>query len=56
MRIGTIRGMIAGTLIGGAAATMFGIVNWQTQRKLNQQMKRGGKWLSCKTDELIRKL
>ncbi len=56
MRSGTMRGVIAGTLIGGAAATVFGIVNWQTHRKLNRQMKRGGRWLTEKTDELMKKI
>ena len=56
MKRGTMRGMIAGTLIGGTAATVFGIVNWQTHRRLNQQMKRGGRWLSEKTEELMKKI
>lgn len=56
MKSGTIKGMIAGTLIGGVAATVFGIVNWQTHRRLNRQMQRGGRWLCEKTEEMMKKL
>ena len=50
-----MRGVMTGMLIGGMAATMFGVINWQTERKWNQQLRRGGRWLSEKTDELTGK-
>lgn len=52
MKHSTIKGLMTGMLMGGAAATMFGIMNWQTERKWNQQIRRGGRWLSQKTDDL----
>ena len=56
MKHGMVRGLMAGMLIGGAAATMYGVMNWQTERRWNQKMRQGGKWLSMKTDELTKKL
>ena len=54
MRRGMMKGLMTGMLIGGTAATMFGIINWQTERKWNQQMRRGGKWLSRQTDRMMK--
>lgn len=54
MRQSTIKGLMTGMLIGGAAATMFGVMNWQTERKWNHQMRQGGKWLSRKTDQFMK--
>ena len=56
MKHGSMRSLVTGMLIGGTAATMFGIMNWQTEKKWNQQIHRSGRWLSKKTDELMRKL
>lgn len=56
MKRGMVKGLMTGMLIGGTAATMFGIMNWQTERKWNQQMRRGGKWISQKTDSIMNKL
>ena len=53
MKHGMIRGLMTGMFIG-TAATMFGIMNWQTERKWNQQIRRSGRWLSQKTDELTK--
>lgn len=49
-----VKGLMTGMLIGGAAATMFGVMNWQTERRWNQQLRRGGRWLSHKTDEIAK--
>ena len=54
MKSGMMRGLMTGMLIGGAAATMFGVMNWQTERKWNQQMRTGGQWVSQKADELTK--
>ena len=54
MRRGMARGLMTGMLIGGTAATMFGIMNWQNERKWNRQMRQGGKWISKKTDQLMK--
>ncbi|MBQ8507934.1 MAG: hypothetical protein IJ466_10960 [Clostridia bacterium] len=56
MKSGTMRGLMTGMLIGGAAATMFGVMNWQTERKWNQKMRKGGQWVSQKADDLVKKL
>lgn len=53
---GMIKGLMAGMMIGGTAATMFGIMNWQTERKWNQQLRRGGHWVSQKADQMTRML
>lgn len=56
MKKGMIKGLMTGMLIGGIGATWFGIRNWQTERKWNQQMQEGGKWLSRKADDVVNKL
>ena len=28
---GMVKGLMTGAIIGGAAATMFGVMNWQTR-------------------------
>lgn len=53
---GTIKGLVTGALIGGAAATMFGVMNWQTERRWNQQVRQGGKWVASKADRMMKKL
>lgn len=55
MKSGMIKGLMAGMVVGGAAATMYGVMNWQTQRKWNRQIRHSGRWLSGKTDELMRR-
>lgn len=51
MKRGLIKGMATGMILGGAAATLFGVLNWQTERAWNRQLRRGGRWLSRMTDE-----
>jgi len=52
---GMMKGLMTGMLIGGAAATMFGVMNWQTERRWNQKMRQGGQWVSQKADDLAKK-
>lgn len=54
MKHGMAKGLMTGMLIGGAAATLFGVMNWQTERKWNHRMRQGGKWLGRKTDQFMR--
>ena len=56
MKGGLTKGLIAGMLIGSAAATAFGVANWQTERKWNQTAKRTGSWISDRADEIVKKL
>lgn len=56
MKNGTIKNLMTGMLLGGAAATMFGVMNWQTERRWNQKLRQGGAWLSEKKDDLLKKL
>jgi len=56
MKGGMLKGLMTGMLIGGAAATAFGIMNWQTERKWNQTVKKTGSWISDKADEMTRNL
>ena len=53
---GMIKGLMAGMMIGGTAATMYGIMNWQTERRWNQQLRSGGHWLSKKAAEMTKML
>lgn len=55
MKKGMVKGLLTGMIIGGTAATMFGVMNWQTERHWNHQIRKGGKWLSHVTDDLMRK-
>ena len=55
MKSGTMKGLITGALIGGTAATVYGLMNWQSAKKMNQQVKKTGRWISTKTDELAGK-
>lgn len=52
MKSGMMKGLITGALIGGSAAAMYGVMNWQTAKKMNQQMKKTGHWLSTKADDI----
>ena len=56
MKGGLMKGLIAGMLIGGSAATIFGIMNWQTERQWNRKAKQTGSWISDKAEDLARKL
>ena len=56
MRGGLMKGLLTGMLIGGSAATIFGVMNWQTERKWNQKAKQTGSWISDKADDLARRL
>lgn len=56
MKSGMMKGLITGALIGGSAAAMYGIMNWQTARQMNTQMKKTGHWISSKANDLTSKL
>lgn len=55
MKNGLVKGLLTGMLIGGSAATLFGVMNWQTEKKWNQQAKKTGSWLSDKAEEMAKK-
>ena len=46
----------AGMLIGGSAATVFGIMNWQTERSWNRKARQTGSWISDRAGDLAKKL
>ena len=48
MKKGLVRGMIAGAVIGASAATVYGMMNWQTERKLGRAAIQVGKAISDK--------
>lgn len=54
MKSGMTKGLIAGMMIGSAAATVFGVMNWQTERKWNQKVKRTGSWIADRADDVSR--
>ena len=55
MKGGLFKGLIAGAAIGGAAAMLYGMMNWQTQRKWCHMATDGGHWVADKADELFGK-
>lgn len=56
MKNGMVKGLLAGMMIGSAAATAFGVMNWQTERKWNQKARMTGSWISDKAEDIARKL
>ncbi len=56
MKSGLMKGLVTGMLIGGSAATIFGVMNWQTERKWNRKVKQTGSWISDRADELSKKM
>ena len=55
MKSGMIKGLITGAVLGGSAAMMYGIMNWQSARQMNQQVKKTGQWIASKTDDIASK-
>jgi len=55
MKHGMMKGLIAGAVIGGSAAMLYGVMNWQSARTMNHQMKKTGHWLANKTDSFVQK-
>ena len=51
----TFKGLMTGALIGGSAAMVYGIMNWQTERRWNNQAKKTGRWVAGKADDLFGK-
>ena len=56
MKSGVLKGMLTGMLIGGSAATIFGVMNWKMERQWNQKAKQTTSWISDKADDLAKKL
>lgn len=56
MKGGLLKGLIAGMLIGGSAATVFGVMNWQTERSWNRKARQTGNWVSDKAEDIVKKL
>ena len=56
MKNGMVKGLITGALIGGSAAAVYGIMNWQTAKRMNRQVRTTGQWLSSKAESLTGKL
>ena len=55
MKGSLIKGMLAGMLIGGSAATVFGVMNWKTEREWNRKARRTSSWISDVADDFARK-
>ncbi len=56
MKGGMVKGLMTGMLLGSAAATVFGVMNWKTVRSWNQSAKKTGSWISSKADDITGKL
>ena len=50
-----MKGLITGALIGGSAAMMYGIMNWQSAKQMNRQVKKTGNWIASKADDFTSK-
>lgn len=50
MKSGMMKGLITGAMIGGTAAMMYGVMNWQTARSMHHKMQKTSHWLADKTD------
>ena len=53
MKGGMVKGLLTGAVLGGAAATIFGVMNWRTERRWCRQAHRTGRWMANKADELF---
>ena len=51
-----MKGLITGMALGGAAATIFGVMNWQTERQWNRKARQTGSWISDRAGDLAKKL
>lgn len=56
MKHGMTKGLITGMLIGSSAATLFGVMNWQTEKKWNQKARQTGKMISRKAEHFTNRL
>ena len=56
MKSGMTKGLLTGMLIGGSAAMIYGVMNWQTERQLNAKARQTGSWIASKAEDLTRKL
>ena len=56
MKGGMVKGLMAGMVIGSAAATVFGVMNWQTEKKWNRKARMTGSWISDKADNIDSKM
>ena len=56
MKGSMVKGLITGMVIGSVAATTFGVMNWQTEKKWNQKARMTGSWISDRADDLMKKL
>lgn len=55
MRNGMTKGLVTGLLIGGSAATIFGVMNWQTEKKWNVKARKTGNWVTRKANNIVSK-
>ena len=51
MKRGWIKGMIAGAVLGASAATVYGMMNWQVERKLGRAAMNAGRTMSEKVQD-----
>ncbi len=55
MKGGMMKGLITGMLIGGSAAMVYGVMNWQKEKEWNRQARKTGSWISEQAENLARK-
>ena len=45
------KGFVTGAVLGGSAALLYGVMNWQKEQRWCQKAANSGKWMAQKTDE-----
>ena len=56
MKSGMMKGLITGMALGGAAMTLYGVMNWQQARGMNRKAKQAGGWIAEKAEDITKKM
>lgn len=54
MKKGWVRGMITGAMIGASAATVYGMMNWEQERKMGRYVMNAGHAIAHKTMKMFK--
>lgn len=54
MKKGWVRGMIAGAMLGASAATVYGMMNWEQERRMGRFMMNAGHSIARKAGKMLR--
>ncbi len=54
MKKGWVRGMIAGAMLGASAATVYGMMNWEQERRMGRFMMNAGHAIAHKAGKMFK--